>query len=88
MKPSNFLSQSGKVYDKLKNYDKANQYFKLGNAIKKKQIKYNFLDHSKLHSSIIKVCKNIDLKEIKKEIIKTKVIFIRGMPRSGTTLVE
>ena len=78
----------GKVYDKLKNYDKAYQYFKLGNKIKKKQIKYNFLDHSKLHNSIIKVFKNIDLKKIKKEIIKKKVIFICGMPRSGTTLVE
>ena len=78
----------GKVYDKLMNYDRAFHYFKIGNEFKKKQTKYNYLDHSRLHNSIIAVFKKTDFKKIKKEIIKKKIIFICGMPRSGTTLVE
>tara|TARA_Y100000816_G_scaffold159040_1_gene113644 strand:+ start:1244 stop:2797 length:1554 start_codon:yes stop_codon:yes gene_type:complete len=78
----------GKVYEKIKKYDIAFKYFKTGNDLKKTIVKYNYSDHLKLHNNIIKVFDDVSKKKIVKNKTKQKVIFVCGMPRSGTTLVE
>ena len=78
----------GKAYDKLKNYEKAFKYFDRGNMLKRKQINYNIEDFLRLTNSIKKIFKNLDFQKIKKKYIEKKIIFICGMPRSGTTLIE
>jgi len=77
----------GKAYEDIKKTDKAFQFFNKAASLEKKFINYDF-DHEK------KLFKNIKTFFNKKEIAyinskeKSNVIFILGMPRSGTTLVE
>ena len=78
----------GKAYDKLKNYEKAFKYFNSGNKLKRKQIKYNIEDFLRLTSSIKKIFRNPNFQKVKKKQNEKKIIFICGMPRSGTTLIE
>tara|TARA_Y100000768_G_scaffold139238_1_gene103745 strand:- start:1395 stop:2948 length:1554 start_codon:yes stop_codon:yes gene_type:complete len=78
----------GKHYDSLKNYKKAFFYFNRGNSIKNKKIKYNNLGFITLSESILKFFKVSEIYKIKKNISDKKIIFICGMPRSGTTLIE
>ncbi len=78
----------GQGYDKLKNYKKAFSFFKKGNELKKSQINFNIDDLLTLTESIKKTFLDLDHKKIKKNKSKKKIIFICGMPRSGTTLIE
>ncbi len=78
----------GKAYDKLKNYNKAFDYFAKGNELKRNQITYNLDDFIRLTKSIKKTFSNNDFYKITKKISEKKIIFICGMPRSGTTLIE
>ena len=78
----------GQAYDKLKNYKKAFEYFDRGNTLKKKQINYNIDDFLRLTKSIKKIFNNPNILNSKKKQIEKKIIFICGMPRSGTTLIE
>ena len=78
-----------KAYEDLKNYEKSYLHMKTGNEVKRKNIKFNIDNEIELFNNI----QNIFLKynfEDKKDKIKEKnrIIFICGMPRSGTTLVE
>ena len=70
--------------------EKEFSFLEEGNAIRRDQIKYNEAEDiellSKLKSNFSQVKKNsIDISDINKDIVP---IFIVGMPRSGTTLVE
>ena len=78
----------GQVEEKLKNYKKAFFYFNEGNKLKKKQINFNINDLISLRDSIKKTFSSIQINKIKKEKNSKKLIFICGMPRSGTTLIE
>ena len=78
----------GKVYDKLKKFDKAFLYFSKGNRLKRNYINYDFKDIEILTKSIKKIFKDPEIYEVKKNIFDKKIIFICGMPRSGTTLLE
>jgi Flp pilus assembly protein TadD len=80
----------GKIHEDLENFEKAFQHFLEGNKIKKELLKYNIKNDIKLFNQI-----KLSFQKIKKntpKIIKNKnvlnPIFIIGMPRSGTTLVE
>ena len=79
-----------KIYEDLKNFEKAFQHLSEGNAIQKKLLKYNIkkdlelFDQVKL--SFQKIRRNTP--KIKKNKNELTPIFIIGMPRSGTTLVE
>jgi len=82
----------GKIFEDIKEFDQSFSYYKKGNDIKRKQDSYSLDSDRKLFSFIKdKFHKNIEndlsIKIFQKEIIK-KPIFIVGMPRSGTTLVE
>ena len=73
----------------MKNYNKAYESYNLGNILKRKIIKYTINDDIKLFDNIKKLFSNIDFKNLHDfGFDSEKMIFILGMPRSGTTLVE
>ena len=85
----NLAFSLGRAHDKLNNFDKAFSYFNDGNKLKRTQINFNLEDFLKLTNSIKSFFGNINYNEIKKfKNEKKKIIFICGMPRSGTTLIE
>lgn len=77
------------VYENLKEYDKAFDYLNKANSLKRQQLKYD-TDEAKEYFSLIK-------SYFSKERMETSLedshpselpVFIVGMPRSGTTLLE
>jgi len=79
----------GKAYEDIKNYKKSFENYKLGNKIKRDTIKYQINDDVKLFENIKNSFSNINLKNLENVGNKNnKMIFILGMPRSGTTMVE
>ena len=78
----------GKAYDELKDIDKAFNYLSKANQIHYKLKKTNIASTNKIIKNLIKTFKDIDFKKINERGSDKKVIFICGMPRSGTTLVE
>ena len=78
----------GKAYDDLKNYYKAFHYLNEANLLRFKKFGSNLEKEHKLFKNIIKTFENIDLEKTNKNIPSKKIIFICGMPRSGTTLTE
>ena len=84
----NLAFSLGKAHDKLNNFDKAFTYFDKGNQLKKTQINFDLEDLLKLTHSIKSFFSNLNYDEIKKHSNQKKIIFICGMPRSGTTLIE
>ena len=78
----------GKAYEDIGNYEKSFNHLEKGNILKKKAIKYNIKSEETLFKSIISAFQNFEFKNHKIPYNKNNVIFICGMPRSGTTLVE
>ena len=78
----------GKSFEDIENYDLAFQNFKIANKIKKKTIDFDIDKDRKLFKSIKDAFKEIDFNNTVTSLNKKKIIFICGMPRSGTTLVE
>ncbi len=76
----------GKACEDFKEFQEAFKYLSLGNLIMDKQLQYNVEDDKKLFLEIKRIFKKIKIESIKP--LKEKIIFILGMPRSGTTLVE
>ena len=79
----------GKAHDDLKLYKDAFNYFKAGNDIRRKKINFSINDEKKEFNLI----KNIFKKELFNNTGGTNIndsspIFVLGMPRSGTTLIE
>jgi len=79
----------GKAYEDIKNYKKSFENYKLGNKIKRDTIKYQIKDDVILFENIKSSFSNINFQNLENVGNKSnKMIFILGMPRSGTTLVE
>jgi len=79
----------GKAFDDLKKYKEAFFYYEKSNILRRNNIKFNFKKEEnefKKIKSYFNVIKKDNLKLIKSE--SPLPIFIVGMPRSGTTLVE
>lgn len=79
----------GKAYEDMKIYDKAFKYYYEGNNLQRETIKFSLNDEMEEFSTIKKKF-NKQLYENNRIIGNQKdtMIFILGMPRSGTTLVE
>ena len=79
----------GKAYEDIKDFSNAMKCFDAGNEIRRKNITFSIEKEKKEFSEIKNLFKS---KEINYNKIipdkKKSVIFILGMPRSGTTLVE
>ena len=78
----------GKSLEDLKKYDQSFDYLQKANDLKKSLIISNLNDEIGLFKELIKKFDNIDFEKIKNKVETKKIIFICGMPRSGTTLVE
>ena len=78
----------GKAYEDIKEYDKSYEYLKNGNKLKKIKTNYQISNDIKLFKSIVKTFKDLEMVENNKISSNKKIIFICGMPRSGTTLIE
>ena len=80
----------GKVCEDLKDYARAFKFFSEGNLLRKKLLGYDISKDSvcfqEIKSSFSKILKSSS--EFDQSIKSFKPIFIIGMPRSGTTLVE
>jgi len=78
----------GKAYEDLKNYENSFFYLKKANELRKKEINYSFKEEKLFFDSIKNTFDSFNFTSDKKIIDNKKPIFICGMPRSGTTLVE
>ena len=78
----------GKAYDDLKDPETASKFLSSGNKFFQKNRKSNINEEINIMNDMKKIFKDIDLNISHKNLSKKKIIFICGMPRSGTTLVE
>jgi len=79
----------GKAHEDISDFDNAYKYFKIGNKIKRSKIKFLIKDEEKKFKNIKKVFNKKIYSIIRNGgSSNSSVIFIVGMPRSGTTLVE
>ena len=78
----------GKAYEDLKDFKKSYEYLSTANKIKFEKFGSNLEEERKAISNIIKNFKNINLNAPNQNPENKKIIFIVGMPRSGTTLTE
>ena len=79
-----------KMYDDIDNFKKAFYHLSEGNALRKKMLNYSIKQDQKIISELIKAQPKIFATPVKMEENSTSIkpIFIIGMLRSGTTLVE
>ena len=77
-----------KVYKDLKNYEKSFYYLKNGNQLQRQILRYDINQHKALSEKIKSIFSKINLEEIQYSNEGKNNIFVLGMPRSGTTLIE
>jgi len=79
----------GKVYEDINNFSKAFYFYKFGNDLRRKEVPFSFKEEKNKFKEIKKIFnKNIFKKFKGSGNLDKSPIFILGMPRSGTTLVE
>ena len=79
----------GKIHDDLKDFEKAIGYYRKGNLLKNKRVKFNEKQYKKRINSIIKIFDESFITQMQTKGNRSeKSIFILGAPRSGSTLVE
>ena len=78
-----------KAYEDFNEIKSSFKYLELGNNLKRSTVNYDYKSEEKKFNDIKTIFKKLDLNNIEKQGSKSKkIIFIVGMPRSGTTLVE
>ena len=78
----------GKALEDIGDIDGSIKHIREANKIKSNLIKYDFAKDAELINNIIKSFEKINLKDVEKKKSNKKFIFIVGMPRSGTSLIE
>jgi len=79
----------GKAYEDIGDYESSFDYYKTGNQLHRKNLNFSIIDEENEFNEIKKIYnKNFFIKNKDKGFNDTTPIFIIGMPRSGTTLVE
>tara|TARA_Y100000590_G_scaffold116462_1_gene132931 strand:- start:584 stop:2155 length:1572 start_codon:yes stop_codon:yes gene_type:complete len=78
----------GKAYEDLGNYSKSLNHLKMANKINDDLSDYKIEDEKKIFNNIKIIFKKNFEKKDRNYISNKKIIFIVGMPRSGTSLVE
>ena len=76
------------AYEKLNEMSLSMKHTILANQLKRQSLKFNINNEIGLFNDIKSTFKNLDLKSLQLKDSKNKLIFILGLPRSGTTLVE
>ena len=77
------LSKAEEDLNKIENSFK---YLKKGNDLKRKQLQYNINEDNHLFDKIFEIFKDVEFPKTNSD--DNKIIFILGLPRSGTSLVE
>jgi len=77
-----------KAYEDLGDYEKSFYYINKANKLKKKITKFDINNEKKLFEKIKTFHQNIKVDIISHKENEKKIIFILGMPRTGTSLVE
>ncbi|MDC3205786.1 tetratricopeptide repeat protein, partial [Paracoccaceae bacterium] len=79
-----------KMHEDIGDLGKSFTYLSEGNALRKKLLNYSFEQDKRLFSSLKKSQPRLSKNslKIKEDLSELSPIFILGMPRSGTTLVE
>ena len=85
---SNILFALGKAYEDIKDYEKSFAFLDEANNLLKKITKYDFSNDENLFKNLIEKFSNFEFKEINKKFNDKVYIFIVGLPRSGTSLIE
>ena len=79
----------GKAYESNKQFNKSFKHYKEGNWQQRKQISYNAEDYKISIDQIIDFFENNNnILDLKAEAGSDEPIFILGLPRSGSTLIE
>ena len=78
----------GKAFDDLKNFNHSFDNYKKANDIKNQKINYNFKLDKEILSNVQKYFSSTSDITTLDDISGKKIIFIVGMPRSGTSLIE
>ena len=78
----------GKAYDDMKDFKKAFNYYEEANNYRKKQIPFSRKNEVDEFDLIKKTFNKNNLEKVNIKNKDSSIIFIVGMPRSGTTLVE
>ena len=84
---SNLSFALGKAYEQKKEYEKSFNFYKKANETKRKTLNYNSNYLNNLKTILINFFEKFNVNKVEK-YNKKKIIFICGMPRSGTTLVD
>ena len=79
-----------RIYDKIGELDKAFKYLSEGNALRKKLLNYSMAQDNYLFSQLKRTQPKFFRNRLTLKVVSTGIrpIFILGMPRSGTTLLE
>ena len=77
-----------KAYEDLKDFDKFIKHIKKGNDIRKKIFQYNVKTDIILMNKIKLIFKDINYLDFKLKDPEKNIIFILGMPRSGSSLLQ
>ena len=75
-----------KAYEDIQDYKNAFKFLKIGNELIKRETKYNFSKDEKKINNYINLYKKI--RHLKSSAAHRDLIFIVGMPRSGSSLIE
>ncbi len=79
----------GTVYEKEKKYKEASKYYKKANSLHKTPENYDIKTHINFHKTMIEnFTEDFIQRRLSKEYTSTPHIFILGMPRCGSTLIE
>ena len=84
----NLFFALGKAYEDLKDYKKSFYYLNKGNISKKKISKYNIEKDILFFQTLKEFFENINFSKGSGKASQKKILFIVGMPRSGTSLAE
>lgn len=78
----------GKAYEDIKDFKNSYKFLAKANFATRQNKICDISKTEKLFDNIIKLFHNLDKESLKKKQSNKHIIFICGMPRSGTTLVE
>ena len=78
----------GKAYEDVKEYKNSFKHLKIANDLKNELSNYKLEKEEKVFNNIKLIFNNLNIDDQIKEKTNKKIIFIIGMPRSGTSLIE
>ena len=78
----------GKAYEDIKNFERSFVFLKKANDLTNAQFKYDVTSDDRFIENIKKFFDKINITNYKKKVKDKRIIFILGLPRSGTSLAE